>query len=331
MNSRSFCKATGITIQNHLDTRFNEQIARDVMNGLTAPQKYLPSKYFYDARGSQLFEEICLLPEYYLTRTEMAILKGSAKEIMKKFRGGDLIELGSGANWKIRMLIEAVDISQRSRIRYVPVDVSASALIEASEELLDIYPEIEVMGIIADFVHPMEFIPSDRDKLITFFGSTIGNLDEEECHVFLRSISENMKEGDRFVFGLDMLKPREIIEAAYNDSRNITSEFNKNILNVVNRELNGDFDPSHFDHVAFFNEEKEQIEMHLRANRRVVVEIGDLNLSVTLERGETIRTEISRKFSRESAEAMISKAGLGIEAWFSDPEEWFSLLKLSPA
>jgi L-histidine N-alpha-methyltransferase len=314
-------------IRNHLENSFRSDIRRDIFKGMTAKNKFIPSKYFYDARGSHLFEKICVLPEYYQTRTEMSILHDVAQEIIDPFPGGDIVELGSGANHKIRVIFDAADREKLPGLRYVPVDVSDAALISAAEELLEIYPGLEVLGIIADFTRHIDVIPNEKAKLIFFFGSTIGNFSEEACADFLRSVSVSMKPEDRFITGLDMLKPKTALEAAYNDSSGVTSQFNKNILTVINRELHANFDRSHFDHCAFFNGEKERMEMHLRANRRVSVEIADLELQVDFGKGETIHTEICRKFSRPMAEQMASDAGLVIDQWFSDKKEWFSLVE----
>jgi len=320
-----------IEIRSHLDRTFRSEIIKDVTAGLNASKKYIPSKYFYDERGSQLFEEICGLPEYYPTRTEMSILKLSAPIIMKSFDNGDIVELGSGANWKIRMLLDAAGPSKLSGLRYIPVDVSETALTEAAEELLKIYPGLKVLGIVADFTIHLEDVPDDRRKLIFFLGSTIGNFDEQMRETFLKLVAGTMTEGDSFLVGFDMLKPERTIEAAYNDKRGITSEFNKNILRVINRELHADFKPSHFDHVAFFNRDRERIEMHLRANRNTTVNIDDLNLALNIVKDETIHTENSHKFSRDGVRHLVKKSGLDIRNWYSDDKGWFSLAELSLA
>jgi L-histidine N-alpha-methyltransferase len=328
MNNNISCISGSITVKSYLESSHHSNIASEITKGLTASQKYLPSKYFYDSRGSQLFEDICRLPEYYLTRTEMTLLREVASEIMSTFRSGDLVELGSGANWKIRTLLEAADRNDLASLRYVPVDVSRSALVSASGELTQIFPELDVLGIIADFFYQIYAIPGSRPKMIIFFGSTIGNLNETESRIFLENIAGSMNPGDRFLLGIDMVKSKERLEAAYNDSKGITSEFNKNILNVINRELNADFNLSHFDHLAFFNEKKERIEMHLKSNRKVSVTISDLDLTVGFTEGETIHTEICRKFSPEKAEQMLSDAGFTINNWYTDSKEWFSLVDL---
>lgn len=331
MKSKTSRRKTRMEVRNLLETSFKEEIENDLREGLSAPRKSIPSKYFYDTRGSRLFERICLLSEYYQTRTELSLLNKHSSRIMTSFEEGDLVELGSGANWKIRRLLDAVEEPEQAKIRYVPVDVSEAALVSASDELLQLYSTLEVLGFVADFTKQMGVISTGRSKLILFLGSTIGNLSPEECRYFLQKVAAVMEPDDRCLIGLDMIKEKETLEDAYNDSLGVTSQFNKNILNVVNRELQGDFNLSHFDHLAFFNEEEEQVEMHLRANRRTTAEIRDLPLTVELEKGETIQTEICRKFERKSAERMFSRAGLEVTNWFTDPRAWFALSELVPS
>lgn len=316
-------------IINCMNGTYHNDIKQDVINGLTASRKFIHSKYFYDACGSHLFEKICCLPEYYITRTELSILRNAAPAIMDHFQEGDIVELGSGANWKIRALLDTVPENKLSNIRYIPVDVSETALKAAAEELLKVYPGLKVLGIVADFTRHMEIIPGGRDKLFVFFGSTIGNYNKDECNTFLKSIAASMTTGDRFLLGIDMLKPKDILERAYNDSSGITSEFNKNILNVLNRELDADFNLDHFNHLAVFNTEKERIEMYLQANRDVSVKISSTGLKVELKKGETIHTEICRKFSKDNIDRMAFNAGLSITNRFSDPEGWFSLIEMA--
>ena len=321
---------TRLAARNLFEEDASNTVAHDVLAGLRAEQKYIPSKYFYDARGSHLFELICNLPEYYPTRTELRLLGTHARDIVRGFRNGDLVELGSGANWKIRTLLEALGRSRRSDMQYVPVDVCASVLKQSSDELTASYPELKVNGIVADFTRDLQCIKSDRPKLVMFFGSTIGNLDELEASSFLKCVAASLNPGDRFLLGLDMVKPVEIIEAAYNDSRRLTAEFNRNILLVINRELAANFSPDAFDHVAFFNSEEERVEMHLRAKIDIWVEVKAIAVSFVLRRGETIRTEICRKFRRHGAERMIRDAGMEVSRWYSDAKGWFSLLEALP-
>jgi len=321
-----------LEIMNCLTEDRNQEIGRDIREGMTQPQKRLPSKYFYDAHGSWLFERICCLPEYYLTRTELAILEQTAPEIMAFFFevSGDLVELGSGSNRKIKILLDAANGGGLSRIRYVPVDISESALYKATQELLELYPDLYVLGIIADFTRHLEVLPRGR-KLITFLGSTIGNFPREERITFLGMVAEFMSPQDRFILGMDMIKPPEILEAAYNDSQGVTSEFNKNILRHINHSLNADFNLADFEHLAVFVEEKERVEMHLRATCQTFARIADLDLVVACRPGETIHTEICKKFSRENAQKEFRESGLVATRWFTDPEGWFSLVMLRKA
>jgi len=316
-------------IINCMRDTFHDDIRCDVFRGLTSTKKFVPSKYFYDEAGSLLFEQICSLPEYYQTRTELSILRANAPDIMQGFNKGYLIELGSGANWKVCTLLDTVMHSPASDICYLPVDVSESALYTSSRDLMQRYPGLKVTGLIADFTRHIGWVPEDRSKLFLFLGSTIGNFDDEARSGLLKNVAGLMKRGDRFLVGIDMMKDAGILELAYNDSRGITAEFNRNILNVINRELAANFDTRYFDHQAFFDTSKEQIEMHLRANRNTSVWIEALGIRADLEEGDTIRTEICKKFSRESTEAMAHEAGLKIERWFSDPREWFSLIELA--
>ncbi|MDN7025250.1 L-histidine N(alpha)-methyltransferase [Methanoculleus sp. FWC-SCC1] len=309
-------------------TSYAEELARDIRAGLSSGQKQIPSKYFYDERGSRLFEEICRLPEYYPTRTEMAILEEHAGAIMEPFTAGDLVEMGSGANWKICRLLDAAAQPHGAGIRYVPLDVSESALQAAAEELIRMYGGLEVLGIVADFTRNLDRIPDDADRLITLFGGTIGNFTDAEAAELLEGVSALMRRGDRFLIGMDTVKDTDLLEAAYNDARGITAAFNKNVLNVVNRELCATFDLDLFDHVAFYNETSDQIEMHLAARQAMAVEIAALDMVVEFENGETIHTEISRKFSRERAIRIFEDAGLAPQRWFTDENGWFSLVEL---
>jgi L-histidine N-alpha-methyltransferase len=305
---------------------------REIIAGLTQPQKRLPSKYFYDDYGSWLFERICDLPEYYLTRTELAILKEKSTEIMGFFNGdwGDLVELGSGSNRKIKILLDAMDGAGLRQVRYVPVDISDSALKEASRELLYAYEGLDILGILADFTRHLEIMPTGR-KLITFLGSTIGNFTAPERLAFLRGVAGVMNPGDRFLLGLDMLKSPELLEAAYNDSQGVTAAFNRNILRNLNNSLHADFHLADFEHQAVFVEEKERVEMHLKATCPTAARIADLNLRVSLRPGETIHTEICKKFSRNGMQQDFHKAGLVALEWFTDPQGWFSLVMLKKA
>jgi L-histidine N-alpha-methyltransferase len=330
------CKITQpierLEIRNCLVEDNSEGMGQEIVEGLTQPQKRLPSKYFYDAHGSWLFERICSLPEYYLTRTELGILEEAAPEIMAFFAeaSGDLVELGSGSNRKIRILLDAADGFGLSRVRYVPVDISESALKEACAELLDLFPDLHILGVIADFTRHLEVLPRRR-KLLTFLGSTIGNFSRPERLGFLKKMAASLNPEDRLLLGLDMLKPAAVIEAAYNDSQGVTAEFNKNMLRNINRSFQADFNVADFEHLAVFNEEKGRVEMHLRATCQTGARIADLDLSIACRSGETIHTEICQKFSRERANRDFQQAGLAATRWFTDPEGWFSLVMLKKA
>jgi len=316
-------------IWNCLDRDLRRELIKDICAGMKNSHKCIPSKYFYDTYGSRLFERICQTPEYYPTRTELSILSRRGAEIARFFsrRPGNLIELGSGSNKKVRKLLDAATPSQRHNIRYVPVDISQSALVKAAEELGRLYGDLDILGIVADFTRHMSIVPAGR-KLILFLGGTIGNFGEHEARSMLQSIAAIMGNEDLFLMGIDLLKPVEALEAAYNDAQGITRDFNLNILSVINKELNADFDLRDFEHWAFFNPAKERIEMHLRARRACTVFISDLSMKVDFRESETIHTEICRKFSRESADRMFREAGLSVTRWLTDPKEWFALVEL---
>jgi L-histidine Nalpha-methyltransferase len=318
-----------LRILNYLNGDYRDQMLDDILQGMTKRQKSIPAKYFYDARGSRLFDQICMTPEYYPTKTELSILDRSAAEIMHFFteEEGDLIELGSGSNQKIRKLLDGMSRPGHSRVRYVPVDISMTCLLESARELLDDHENLTILGILADFTRHLCVLPRGK-KLLAFFGGTIGNFTEREALHFLRSVRAIMNRNDRFLLGMDMVKPIEIIEAAYNDRQGVTRDFNRNILAHINTELGADFDPKDFGHLAFFNTETGCVEMHLKARRNITARIEDLGLSVEIRESETIHTEISRKFGREGAERLFREAGLSVSRWFADPKGWFYLFEL---
>jgi L-histidine Nalpha-methyltransferase len=318
-----------LSFSDFLRADFSEEIGKDVVNGMSQQQKTLPSKYFYDARGSQLFDEICRLPEYYPTRTEISILRASARSIMSFFEraAGDLVEIGCGSDIKIRQLLEPLERDLLGRLRYVPMDISAECLMQSAQRLLSAFPALQIHGLIADFTRHLDRLP-DRRKMIVFFGGTFGNFTAEEGIRLLAHMAGSMGPEDRLLIGLDMIKKKKTLEAAYNDSREVTAAFNLNILNHINRWLDADFDLEAFAHLAFWNERLERIEMHLRAQKKVVVHLSRLQRTFSLARGETIRTEISQKFSRSSAQERFGKAGLQPVGWHTDPAGWFSLVEL---
>ncbi|MEM1415438.1 MAG: L-histidine N(alpha)-methyltransferase [Myxococcota bacterium] len=301
-------------------------LAADVRAGLEAAPRSLPPKHFYDARGAELFDAICDTPEYYPTRTEEGLLAAVASRVVARAGATDLVELGSGAARKTRLLLEAM--LDAGPARYVPVDVAREMLVASARTLLADYPRLTVHGLVADYDQPfLEALPPGESggRLIAFLGSTIGNFTHDEGAAFLGRIAEQMEGGDRFLLGLDLVKDPAVLHAAYNDAAGLTAAFNRNVLDVVNRELEAEFPTEAFEHVAFYDTEKARIEMHLEASRAMRVHIGELDLDVELEAGERIHTEISRKFTPEAAERLLSDAGLVLDEWWTDPKGWFAL------
>jgi L-histidine N-alpha-methyltransferase len=319
-----------LEIRDYLDGDLRQEMIRDARQGLSGGSKSLPPKYFYDELGSCLFEDICETPEYYPTRVEMGILKKYAASIMDFFgdEESDLVELGSGSNRKVRTLLDAVDPDLLELIRYVPLEISQSALRQSALELIRDYQGLRVLGLMADFTRHLDALPRGR-KLITFLGGSIGNFSSAQAVQLLSAVAEVMGPRDRFILGLDMVKPVDVLERAYNDAAGVTERFNLNILANINRELNGDLDPSDFEHLAFFNRDEEQIEMHLKAVRPVQGRIRDLDLELRMKPGQTIHTEISRKFTEDSASKEFDQAGLKPLRWMRDQQGWFSLVELA--
>ncbi|MFI5395334.1 MAG: L-histidine N(alpha)-methyltransferase [Candidatus Binatia bacterium] len=308
----------------HLNSGGRSALAFDVRRGLSLRRKMLPPKYFYDAYGSQLFDAICDLPEYYLTRTEYALLAAVADEIVGLAAPDDLVEFGSGASRKTRLLLDALGRAGLYT-RYVPMDVSESMLRCGAQALLADYPEIQIHAVVGDYERHLDRLPRGRHRLVAFLGSTIGNFTPAEADRFLRRVADRMHPGEHFLLGVDLIKDLGVLQSAYNDAGGVTAEFNRNILRVVNRDLDADFDPSAFEHVAFFNVDASQIEMHLRACEAHTVQIHALNLAITFAAGETILTEISRKFTRRDTEAMLRRAGFEPVRWFEPANGYFGL------
>jgi L-histidine N-alpha-methyltransferase len=326
------CEGDRVTVESWLDERSERVLADDALDGLTRPFKELPPKHFYDARGSELFERICELPEYYPTRTELAILRDSAAEIVAMTGASELVELGPGAATKARVLLEAMG-GNGGYERYVPVDVSETALRESAAELTGDFPGLDVHAIVGDFERHLPHVPSPNGgpRLVAFLGGTIGNFLPGSRRRLLRAIGDLLRPGDHLLLGTDLVKDPDVIEAAYDDSAGITAEFNRNVLHVLNRELGADFDTDAFEHVAFFDREREWIEMRLRAQTACRVNLAGIGLEIGFERGEELRTEISAKFTRERLERDLAAAGLELRAWFSDEDELFALTLAGPA
>ncbi|WP_329285625.1 L-histidine N(alpha)-methyltransferase [Streptomyces sp. NBC_00691] len=294
----------------------------DVLQGLNRSPKELPPKWFYDARGSELFEEITRLPEYYPTRAEREILKERAAEIAAATGARTLVELGSGSSEKTRFLIDALLPALDS---YVPVDVSESALTGAAESLLAERPGLHVHALVADFTRGLALPGTPGPRLVAFLGGTIGNLLPGERRTFLRSVRAMLTPGDALLLGTDLVKDEPTLVAAYDDSSGVTAAFNKNVLAVIDRELDADFDPDAFDHVAVWDREREWIEMRLRARRALTVKIPELDLVVPFAAGEEMRTEVSAKFRQAGVRAELAEADLDLDRWWTDSEGRFAL------
>ncbi len=323
---RSLLTTDQIQIDSWLSASEERILANDVLDGLTRPFKELPPKHFYDARGSELFDRICELPEYYPTRTEKAILASRAAEIIDVTGAGELVELGSGSAEKARVLLDAMANAGTLR-RYVPLDVSETVVRDAAEQLIDEYDGLLVHGVIGDFQRHLEQVPGADGvpRLVALLGGTIGNFPPGTRRGLLRQVSSLLGPEDRFLLGTDLVKDPAVIEAAYDDSAGVTAEFNRNVLHVINRELGADFVPDAFEHVAFFDRRHEWVEMRLRAQRPCSVLVSELGLRVEFAAGEEVRTEISAKFTRERLEADYRAAGLALEHWFADDDDLFAL------
>lgn len=301
-----------------------DDLYEDVYEGLTAENKILPPKYFYDERGSRLFEAICDLPEYYQTRTEQSILESIAPELESKTNAAALVEYGAGSARKTRTLLNAM--AEFGQLRhYVPIDVSGEFLQSTAEDLAADFPELVIRGLTGDFLQPITLPFKDEPRLIAFLGSTIGNLTDDEADEFLNLIAEQMSGNDYFLLGTDLVKDVRVLEQAYNDSQGITAEFNLNVLRVLNEKLGAEFDVSTFRHYAFYNEEQAQIEMHLVSKQEQFIPIRDLNIIVPFEKEETIRTEISCKYTRKRVKHLLDSAGLELIDWYTDDKEYFAL------
>jgi L-histidine N-alpha-methyltransferase len=311
-----------IRIDSHLDGTHERSLAEDVLDGLTRPFKELPPKHFYDARGAELFDRICELPEYYPTRAERAILEERAEELTGAV---ELVELGSGTAAKTRVLLDALHAAGTLE-RYIPVDVTESMVRECAQALTHEYPGLQVHGVIGDFERHLDRIPpAAGPRIVAFLGGTIGNFPPGSRRRVLRQIARLLGPSDHLLMGTDLVKDPRVLEAAYDDAQGVTAEFNRNVLRVVNRELRADFDPDDFDHVALFDPHNEWIEMRLRARRAHTTLVRDLDLPVHFDAGEELRTEISAKFTPERVEGDLSVAGLELVRWLTDPEELFAL------
>jgi len=302
-----------------------------VAEGLSAPRKWLPCRFFYDQIGSELFEQICDLPEYYLTRTERSILDRDADEIVAAAgQEISLVEFGSGSSVKTRLLIDAT-LRRQKALHYSPIDISAAFLKSSSLALLDDFPGLDITAIAAEYHDGISVLPEvDLPRLILFLGSSIGNFTHQEAADFLAHVRQSMRSEDRMLIGIDLIKNRSIIEAAYNDSEGVTAAFNKNLLRRINRELGADIQVDAFEHSAPFIEEHSRIEMHLVCRKAHKAYVGAVDMSFQFRQGEIIHTENSHKYSLGGFASLCRTAGLEVERHWTDDRKWFALLLVRP-
>lgn len=319
-----------VLISNFLSSENEDDVTREIYQGLKARQKYISSRFFYDDRGSSLFEEITQLPEYYPSRTEKSILKNNAEKIMGDFEDVDIIELGSGDCSKISILLDAIPQHKIHSVLYVPVDVSEAAILKSADMLSLKYKALAIHGMLANFLKHIQRFPGKNNRLICFFGSTIGNLTHEQAIGFLLNIRRLLRPGDKLLLGFDMVKDVDVITRAYNDQQGTTSLFNKNILNVLNDISETNFAEKDFSHLAFYNQDRNRLEMHLKATKDVRVTSQHFSTDITIKKGETIHTENSQKYTPEDIFLLGARTGLKIQNIYNDKRNFFSEVILEP-
>lgn len=314
------------TLDIHLtDSDLDAALRSDARTGLTSTPKSLPPKWFYDARGSELFEAITALPEYYPTRTERALLERVVGEIARTAQAEVLVELGSGSAAKTRLLLSAL-LSEGPLKTYVPQDVSVSALRGAAQQVGAEFPSLAVHGVVSDFTDTLHNLPRGGRRMIAFLGGTIGNMVAAERAEFLGGIQQVLEPGEQLLLGAGLVTDPAILVPAYDDAAGVTAEFNRNVLHVLNSRLHADFDPDSFDHIARWDADNEWIEMRLRATRAMTVTVADLDLTVDFAEGEQMRTEISAKFRVDGLTAELAAAGFDTEQVWTDPDDRFALV-----
>ena len=302
----------------------HSQFREDVATGLRRSQKTIPPKYFYDAPGSLLFEQICQQPEYYLTRTEAKILRTHAADVVDMVGNCVLVELGSGSAVKTRLLFDEYQRREQA-LHYVPIDISASMLEESARALTTIYPRLQIDGLATDYGNGLAALPHAQTRLVLFLGSNLGNFTPAEQEELFAQLARTLQQGDYFLVGLDLRKPTAVLEPAYNDVAGVTAAFNLNLLHRMNRELAARFDSSTFTHLAFYNTTQHQVEMHLRSTIAQEVTIAALDMRVAFQPGETIHTEISRKFDPAEVRAQLAHYGFTPRAHWADDRDWFQV------
>ena len=317
-----------IAIQNYLPHLGTENVLEEIMTGLNSPQKYIPPKFFYDEKGSELFEEITKLDDYYPTRTEKQIISNLFNLIQLNLPHLNIVELGSGDPSKITLLLEQIPEDLLSTINYYPVDICEAEIIKSVNELSRYFSLHTITGIVADFHHQLHVIPKKGCRLFCFFGSTLGNFTFDEAENFIKKLAAEMRPGDRLLLGVDMVKDIPVIERAYNDSEGITAQFNLNILNAVNNLIGSDFRPEDFEHMAFFNPNENRIEMHLRACKDVDIHIGNNNYKdrIRIRKDETIHTEYSHKFTYDKIRQLCQWGDFEQYTVCHGQKGWFSMI-----
>lgn len=321
-----------LRIEHHLTPDdLDKALRRDVQEGLTAHPKSLPPKWFYDEHGSALFEQITRLPEYYPTRAERAILQRDAETVGRATGARTLVELGAGSGEKTRLLLDALGSTGTATLqRFVPVDVSGDFLHDAAERVTADYPGLLVHAVVGDFERHLHLLPAHDRRLVAILGSTVGNQPPNRRAAFLSDLCDTLSEDDTLLLGVDLVKDPARLVAAYDDTSGVTAEFNRNVLRVINRELDADFVPAAFEHVAVWNPESEWVEMRLRASAPQRAHVRALDLTVDFAEGEEMRTEISAKFRRATVEAELERAGFAPTHWFTDDGEDFALVLAHP-
>jgi len=311
-------------------TKIEKSFAEEIFSSLNQNSKFINPKFFYDKKGSDLFESICLLPEYYPTRTEISILKKLKHDLLSYLdKNINLVELGSGASVKTRLILD-IFTKLQPKLEYFPIDIS-EILTESSEQLLKDYDTLRITGIIDTYEGGLEFLKNydNKKNLILFLGSSFGNFTPDDGKLFLEKIFSTMKSGDLFLIGLDLVKDKNILESAYNDSEGITAKFNLNILSRINDELDADFDINNFSHYSIYNENDQRIEMNLKSLVSQSVIIGKSNLSLNLGRNELIHTEYSHKYHIPQIKKLLSDVGFEIKNMWLDDKKYFSLTLVS--
>ena len=325
----SVCGQQRLRVDNFLPKIGRSAMIQKALHGLRADNKHISSMFFYDAEGSKLFEAITRLPEYYLTRTEMSLLRQAARDIGPHLSDVEIVELGSGDCSKISAFLEGLPDFVSSSARYMPIDVSQTAIEQSAGHLLKQFPGLTIRGIVADFTTQIDLIGDGDKRLFCLFGSTIGNFSRSEAAGLLVRLEAVMQPGDGLLLGVDRVKDRRMLENAYNDSQEVTASFNRNILKVVNALAGTDFDPQAFSHVAFYNETESRIEMHLKVDKAMTITCPHFENPLAIGQEESIHTENSHKFTDAHIDELAAQSNLTIQNVLTDSNQWFSLVQLT--